>query len=336
MMKTLRHAAAFAALAILAGLPPSVRAAGTNDAAQVRANDNNKPSRDEAPSVRREVAGCCSCYEKTTVANGSVFFYQGFGRSPAVPGAPSGGMAVFEPTAARLPSGADVLRFDHPLMRRIVDEDASAGLVSVEEGTGWIVVYKDGVPTGWSTGADLAIRRDPATGLWIEQLEDRTLVYYDDDNVVDHLVTSAGVRLDWENAGLDVVWDGNALGQVRSIADGLMDVAKLSPSSFRLAWYPPAAVGGKENGRYAVSGNPAKTFTFAYSKVGGEHRFSLREYRNEQFNFDYLWTTEDGIDWTLVRDPDGLRLADRKESAVENGVRTIRRTHSDAAGGVLV
>ena len=282
--------------------------------------------------------GCGRCNEGTLVTNSCIGFSVSFGRSPLVAGAPVGRMEIYELTAARLPSGADVLRYDHPLMRRIVDEDETAGIVAVEEGSGWIVVYRDGVPVGWSSGADLAIRRDPATGLWIEQLEDRTLVYYGSDNVVDHLVTPAGVRLDWGNAGLDVVWDGNAIGQIRSVADGLMDVAKLSPSSFRVAWYPPAAVGDKEDGRYAASGNPAKTFTFSYSQVGAEHRYALREYRNEQFDFDYLWKSGDGLDWTLVRDPGGLAISDAGTSTfaagstVAGGLRHETHVYSDASG----
>ena len=281
---------------------------------------------------------CEVCTEKTLATNGCVTFAVAFGRSPLVAEAPVGRAEIFELTAARLPSGADVLRYDHPLMRRIVDEDAAAGLVSVEEGSGWIVVYRDGVPVGWSSGADLAIRRDPATGLWIEQLEDRTLVCYNADNTVDHIVTPAGVRLDWENAGLDVVWDGNAIGQVRSVADGLMDVTKLSPSSFRVSWYPPAAVGERENGRYAATGNPAKTFTFSYSNVGGEHRYALREYRDERFCFDYLWKSGDGLDWTFVKDPDGLAIADAESSTfaagstAAEGTRYETHVYSDAAG----
>ena len=333
-MKTVTHPLArlgALALLVLAALP----AAADN----INPASTNLPPWNVRPTPKDLV--CETCNEKTLVTNGCVLFSVNFGRSPLVAGAPVGRMEVFEPTAARLPSGADVLRFDHPLMRRIVDQDERAGLVAVEEGSGWIVAYRDGVPVGWSSGADLAIRRDPATGLWIEQLEDRTLVCYNADNTVDHLVTPAGVRLDWDNAGLDVVWDGNAIGQVRSVADGLMDVTKLSPSSFRVAWYPPAAVGDKVDGRYAVSGNPAKTFTFAYSKVGAEHRYALREYRNEQFNFDYLWTTENGIDWTLVRDPGGLAVTDAETSTFAPGstavagVRHATHVYSDATGAAI-
>ena len=293
------------------------------------------------PRKRRPIGRdfqCDVCTEKTLATNGCVTFAVAFGRSPLVAQAPLGRVEIFELTAARLPSGADVLRYDHPLMRRIVDEDEHAGLVSVEEGSGWLVVYRDGVPVGWSSGADLAIRKDPATGLWVEQLENRTLVYYDADNTVDHIVTPAGVRLDWENAGLDVVWDGNAIGQVRSVADGLMDVTRLTPSSFRVSWYPPAAVGERENGRYAATGNPAKTFTFSYSNVGGEHRYALREYRDERFCFDYLWKSGDGLDWTFVKDPDGLAIADAESSTfaagstAAEGTRYETHVYSDAAG----
>ena len=335
-MKTVTHP--LARLGALALLFLAARPAAADNINPAVTNGIPPKSRSETVDL---LCSTCSCAEGTFVTNGCVTFAVSFGRSPLVAGAPVGRMEVFEPTASRLPSGADVLRFDHPLMRRIVERDDARGLVSVEEGSGWIVAYRDGVPVGWSSGADLAIRLDPATGQWIEQLEDRTLVYYDADNVVDHLVTPAGVRLGWDNAGLDVVWDGNAIGQVRSVADGLMDVAKLSPSSFRVAWYPPAAVGDKVDGRYAVSGNPAKTFTFAYSKVGAEHRYALREYRNEQFNFDYLWTTENGIDWTLVRDPGGLAVTDAETStfapgstAVE-GVRHATHVYSDASGSSI-
>ena len=278
-------------------------------------------------------SGCPSCDDESPHAGvGSVSFWQRFGRTPLVAGAPLGRIEIREIGAARLPSGADVLRYNHPLMRRIVDRDDAAGVVAVEEGNGWIVVYRDGVPVGASSGADLEIRRDAATGLFVEQLEDRTRVFYNADNVVDHLVTPDGVRLDWDNAGLDVIWDGSALGQVRSVADGLMDVTRLSPSSFRVSWYPPAAVGDKENGRYVTTASPAKTFTFSYGHVDGEHRLSLLEWRNETFHFNYLWKSRDGLDWTLVRDPDGLALSESVSSTDANGLRTSVRTWSDANG----
>jgi RHS repeat-associated protein len=328
-MKTFQDTIRACVYCSLATLAAHSAVASTN--APVAQVGNEGATNSIALTMRIKNPDCPTCAELTDVKNGSVYFTQGFGRTPRVEKAPQGRMMVYEMTAARLPEGANVLRFDHPMMRRIVERDDENGIVAVEEGNGWIVVYRDGVPTGWSTGSDLAIRRDEG-GQWIEQLEDRTLVFYGDDNIVDHLVTSAGVRLDRTNWDMDVVWDGAAIGQVWSKTDGLMDVAKLSQSSFRLSWYPPAAVGDKENGRYVTTGGPAKTFTFAYSKVGSEHRYALREYRNEQFNFDYLWTTENGIDWTLIRDPDGLRIVDRKESTITGGIRSIRRTHSDAAG----
>ena len=278
--------------------------------------------------------GCPTCDDESPhPAIGSISFWQRFGRTPLVAGAPVGRMEIYEIGAARLPSGADVLRYNHPLMRRIVDRDDASDVVVVEEGNGWAVVYRGGVPVGASTGADLEIRKDASTGLFVEQLEDRTQVFYGADNTVDHLVTPDGARLDWTNAGLDVVWDGTAIGQVWSKADGLMDVTKLSPSSFRMSWYAPAAVPGtKEGGRYVVAGNPTKTFTFSYSEVGGEHRLSLLEWRNETFHFDYLWKSADGLDWTLVRDPDGLALSESMSSTDASGLRTSVRTYSDANG----
>ncbi len=333
-MKTKKHPfASFGALALL------LFAASPAAALNWNPESTNSPAWKRRPEAQDLVCGFCN--ESTLVTNSCIGFSVSFGRSPLVAGAPVGRVEIYELSAARLPSGVDVLRYDHPLMRRIVDEDAAAGLVAVEEGSGWIVVYRDGVPVGWSCGADLAIRRDPATGQWIEQLEDRTLVYYSSDNVVDHLVTPAGIRLDWTNAGLNVVWDGNAIGQICSVADGLMDVAKLSPSSFRVSWYPPAAVGDKENGRYLATGNPAKTFTFSYSKVGAEHRYALREYRDEQFNFDYLWKSSDGLDWTLVKDPDGLAISDAvvstfaAGSTVAGGLRHETHVYSDASGAAI-
>jgi len=275
---------------------------------------------------------CPTCPgDATHTGVGSISFWQRFGRTPLVAEAPIGRMEIYEIGASRLSSGSGILRFNHPLMRRIVDRDVEKNVVTVEEGNGWLVTYRDGRPVGQSTAVLDDLRFEP-DGTPVERLADRTLVYYNADNTVDHIVTSAGVRIDWDDAGLDVVWDGNAIGQVWSKADGLMDVAKLSPTSFRLSWYPPAAVGEKENGRWTTTGNPGKTFPFSYSNVGGEHRLSLLEWRNETFHFDYLWKSSDGFDWTLVRDPDGLALSESMQSETGDGNRRVVRTFSDANG----
>ena len=295
----------------------------------------NSPGPESPP---KEVAGnpgapgCTTCSDDAThTAVGSISFWQRFGRTPLVAEAPIGRMEIYEIGASRLPSGSGILRFNHPLMRRIVDRDVEKNVVTIEEGNGWLITYRDGRPVGRSTAVLDDLRFEP-DGTPVERLADRTLVYYNADNTVDHIVTPAGVRIDWGNSGLDVVWDGNAIGQVWSKADGLMDVTKLSPSSFRLSWYPPAAVGEKENGRYATTGNPGKTFTFSYSSVAGEHRLSLIEWRNETFNFNYLWKSADGLDWTLVRDPDGLALTESVQSERSTGSRRAVRTFSDASG----
>ena len=275
---------------------------------------------------------CPTCPgDATHTGVGSISFWQRFGRTPLVAEAPIGRMEIYEIGASRLSSGSGILRFNHPLMRRIVDRDVEKNVVTVEEGNGWLVTYRDGRPVGQSTAVLDDLRFEP-DGTPVERLADRTLVYYNADNTVDHIVTPAGVRIGWDNAGLDVVWDGNAIGQVWSKADGLMDVAKLSATSFRLSWYPPAAVGEKENGRWTTTGNPGKTFTFSYSNVGGEHRLSLLEWRNETFHFDYLWKSSDGFDWTLVRDPDGLALSESMQSETGDGNRRVVRTFSDANG----
>ena len=261
----------------------------------------------------------CPCDDGTYVANGSVLFAQRFGRSPLVAGAPTGFMEVFEPTAARLPTGPDILRFDHPMMRRVVDRPARPGDISrvtVEEANGWLLHYRDGIPCEGSAGADLRLTA-LEDGTLVEQLEDRTLVFYGADNAPTHLVTPAGVRLDESNWQIDVVWDDATIGQVRSEADGLMDMQRLERGSFRLSWYPPSAVPAEKgaDGRYHPSGAPAKTFEFAYSRVGAEHRLALHERRSDLFQFDYLWTTENGRDWTFVRDPGGLAITDERSSS---------------------
>ena len=272
---------------------------------------------------------CCDCSEGTETGNDCVSFSQRFGRTPLVAGAPIGRIRVLEFTSARLPTGPDVVLFDHPLMRRIVDLDESRSMVTVDSADGWTVVYRGGRPSGWTTGADLAIRKDPVTGLYVEQLSDRTLVFYNADNAVDHVITPAGVRLDRSNWQMDVVYSGHAICQVWSAADGLMEVTRLGRGKFSVAWYPPANVSpGRVDGEHAHSGSPAKTFTFEYSRAGGLHRYRLSERRDARFHFEYLWTSRDGRDWTLVRDPDGLSLSDSKSSTVASGVRRTVRTYS--------
>ena len=276
----------------------------------------------------------CQCAEGVTVENDCIHFAQAFGRSPLVTGAPTGKIEIFEIGAGRLSSGREALRFNHPMMRRIVERDEANGLVTIEEANGWLVHYRNGVPVRLSSGADLELRKDPATGQYVEMLEDRTLVFYDERNVVDHVVTPAGVRLDSANWGMDVVLDGPAIRQVRSETDGLMDVVKRSRGSFCVAWYPPSQVPGTKTGRlYDFTGTPAKTFTFEYAFEEGAHQYRLSEHRNDAFHFEYLWTSSNGgLDWTLTRDPGGLAIADSVESVRTEGWKKSVRTYSDAMG----
>ncbi|MBR1608028.1 MAG: RHS repeat protein, partial [Kiritimatiellae bacterium] len=303
--------------------------------------DDTPDDKDENEEEDEEQCDSCasgeSCSEGVSVDNQCVSFSQKFGRTPLVAGAPVGAIRIREPFAHRLPGGADVLRYDHPLLRRVVDRDDDADRVTVEQGNGRLVTYRGGVPVGRSSGLDSEIRRDPATGLFVERLRDRTTVFYDARGGADHVVTPAGTRLDWTNAGIEILYDGFAIAQVRSLSDGLMDVEKLSRSSFRLSWFPPSAVSGEkdETGRFVAAGNPAKTFTFAYSRTNGIYRYSLRECRNETFCFDYLWTSENGRNWTLVRDPDGLALCDAVSVERAPGTNRVVRTLSDAAGSVI-
>ena len=112
--------------------------------------------------------GCETCFERTETDNDCVSFSQAFGRTPIVADSPVGRLLVLEFSPNRLVSGPDVLRYNHPLMRRIIDEDPARNEVAVDSSDGWLVTYRAGRPCGWVTGADLAIRRDPATGLYIE------------------------------------------------------------------------------------------------------------------------------------------------------------------------
>ena len=279
---------------------------------------------------------CGSCTEGTEISNACVSFIQAFGRSPKIAGAPVGKMRIYQQTADILPSGANALYLDHPLMRRIVDKDEARNMVTIEDSKGWLVTYRDGKPIAWNTGADLAIRKTD-DGVYVEQLANRTLIYYNPNtNLADYIITPDGVRLDRTNWEMDVIRDGVALAQVWSKADGLMNIERLTPSSFKLSWYAPSVVSSiKQNGRYTTTGAPSKTFTFEYWKENGIHKYCIYEYRSEKFNFTYLWESVDGRDWTFIKDPEGIALTDSVSTTRNNGIHHQIKTLSDSTGRTI-
>ena len=296
----------------------------------------NPPIEDYAPDKNPNEdceEQCGSCTEGTEISNACVSFIQAFGRSPKIAGAPVGKMRIYQQTADILSSGANALYFDHPLMRRIVDKDEARNMVTIEDSKGWLVTYRDGKPIAWNTGADLAIRKTD-DGVYVEQLANRTLIYYNPNtNLADYIITPDGVRLDRTNWEMDVIRDGVALAQVWSKADGLMNIERLTPSSFKLSWYAPSVVSNiKQNGRYTITGAPSKTFTFEYWKENGIHKYSIYEYRSEKFNFTYLWESTDGRDWTFIKDPEGIALTDSVSTTRNNGIHHQIKTLSDSTG----
>ncbi len=278
-----------------------------------------------SPKAWDECDECCG--EGTSSQNGCVAFSQRFGRSPWLGGLPTGALRIVETRPLGRLWTTRALRYDHPMMRRIVSRSwGEPGLdVVIREPDGNLVEYRGGFPAGVSKGmrTGLTVNGD---GNVVEVLADRTRVEYGPGGCV---VAIAAPDADWipvSDLGIAVTEDASgAVASVVSRADGRIDVSATGTNTYEAVWRAPDGAVVKT---FAFSGNGSDVFELAESRPGGAAAFVTR----------WTWVPTQG-DWVMTKAP-GLPEAMTEARSLSydptNRTFAVERYFEDASGGRAV
>ncbi len=267
---------------------------------------------------KKDECSDCPCGEGSSPGSGCVSFTQRFGRTPRIPNLPIGRLFVQAtyPTPSLFSSAA--LKYDHPMMRKILWHNGYDALI--DDGLGTVVEYKDGKPVNDSAGLDSILYHDGTN--YIERLASGLEVIYSQKQVA-YLKQEYGKRIPISELGITVSRDANgAISSIASVADGMMQVENLGNNSWKIEWHSPA-------GRFV------KSFTFGGN---GTDFVTLRERRDDTFNFDYSWRYDPSIqDWIYTRGVGREALVETKEMSFDAANRewNVVRKKKDANGSVL-
>ncbi len=291
---------------------------------------------------------------KSDVENACVSFAQRFGTTPRASSAPWGVLAIEEEDPTPRLATPAVLRYDHPMMRRL--RGRVEGTAVVTPPLGHPMTYENGAPSQNSVTHDsrlVAVTNAPAPTVR-EVFPDRSEVVYT-NGVPSAIVTSDGVRVEVADLGIEVVRDADgSIRQIWSETDGLLDVTVPNAGRFRVSWYAPSAVGPKDAaGDYTHSGPPLKYFDFGTPSGGTTGRsFSLVEHRSADMEFPTRWDWDATVqDWTMVRgtgneavthsrgltdNGDGTWTVTTSTSSAQGTARQESKTYSGRNGNALV
>ena len=264
--------------------------------------------------------GCGCCGEGTEAKLGCVSFSQRFGAAPQFAGIPSGRVVVRAGRPVRDLWTPGALRFDHPMMRRVLRRhNLDAAIV---DGLGAVTEYRRGLPHGHSAGLGGHFFRD-GDGAFVESLPDGLRVVYSDDGAAVALQPVNGARIPVDDLGvaLERTSEGT-LAAVSCPADGRMSAVATGANSWRLEWTSP-------------TGGTVKIFEFGGD---GERVFTLCERRGGRFRFDCRWTYDDDAkDWIFERAPGTSDATEeRRTLEYDPATETWNETKTTVANGVAV
>ena len=290
---------------------------------------------------------------KSDVENACVSFTQRFGTTPRASSAPWGVLAIEEEDPTPRLATPAVLRYDHPMMRRI--RGHVEGTAVVMPPMGHPITYENGAPSQNSVTHDsrlVEVAGAPVPTVR-EVFPDRSEVVYT-NGVPSAIVTSDGVRVEVADLGIEVIRDsGGSIRQIWSETDGLLVVAAYG-GRFRVNWYAPSAVGPKNAaGDYTHTGSPLKYFDFGTPSGGTTGQsFSLVEHRSADMEFPTRWDWDATVqDWTMVRgtgneavtysrglmdNGDGTWTVTTSTSSAQGTARQESKTYSGRNGNALV
>ena len=288
------------------------------------------------PSLKPVEREDCACPQNgTKVADGCVSFAQRFGTTPAASAAPWGVLLIEEERPNPALATPAVLRYDHPMERRLAG--TATGTAVVTPPVGHPVFYRGGRPADASVTLDSRLLDVPGAPVPTvrEVFRDRSEVVYT-NGVPAALVTPDGVPIAVADLGISVVRDASgAIRQLWADSDGLLDVLPDGAGRFTIAWYPPAAVGAPDpaTGLRTPVGSAAKTFSCGTPPDGTTGRaFSLVETRPPDLAFASRWDWSDAAqDWTLTRG-EAETTVTRAIAFAANGTFTVTTRATSAAG----
>ena len=288
------------------------------------------------PSLKPVEREDCACPQNgTKVADGCVSFSQRFGTTPAASAAPWGVLLIEEERPNPALATPAVLRYDHPMERRLAG--TATGTAVVTPPVGHSVFYRGGRPADASVTLDSRLLDVPGAPVPTvrEVFRDRSEVVYT-NGVPAALVTPDGVPIAVADLGISVVRDASgAIRQLWADSDGLLDVLPDGAGRFTIAWYPPSAVGAPDpaTGLRTPVGSAAKTFSCGTPPDGTTGRaFSLVETRPPDLAFASRWDWSDAAqDWTLTRG-EAETTVTRAIAFAANGTFTVTTRATSAAG----
>jgi len=145
--------------------------------------------------------------------------------------------------------------------------------------------------------------------------------------------TPRGVILTASQLGVEILRDAetNAIRQIWSLADGLLDIVEIDATHYEIRWYKNGDFSAKgESGFFVPAGTPIKIFAIGKpDSATGNNSLLLTEKRGSDFIFNYLWTF-DAAKKSWVFSCGGIETSVRTWEKNADGNYVVTETKSDA------
>lgn len=224
------------------------------------------------------------CTEGFDPSNACVSVRQKFGRTAHIPNLPAGRLIVEEanPTSRLFTPAA--LKYDHPIMRKIMWCRGYDALI--RDGKGMIVEYRDGKPSNASAGLSSFFYFDGAN--YVERLSSDLEVIYEGNSVA-YVRQTYGEKIKVADLGIRVSYDTKyrTISSIESDADGTISVSRVNGRSWRMIW---------RNSNREVE----KTFTFNCLNEGDVALTETKGVNGPSFTYHWVYD-ENAKDWVYTK-----------------------------------
>lgn len=224
------------------------------------------------------------CTEGFDPSNACVSVRQKFGRTAHIPNLPAGRLIVEEanPTSRLFTPAA--LKYDHPIMRKIMWCRGYDALI--RDGKGMIVEYRDGKPSNASAGLSSFFYFDGAN--YVERLSSGLEVIYEGNSVA-YVRQTYGEKIKVDDLGIRVSYDTKyrTISSIESDADGTISVSRVNGRSWRMIW---------RNSNREVE----KTFAFNCLNEGDVTLTETKGVNGPSFTYHWVYD-ENAKDWVYTK-----------------------------------